>query len=410
MGERRASVGILTALILAWSRDAASQTEPSLDLRSWRPSSDPEASLVLEPPSTPGPWRWNVSAWTQYAHEPVALTIFGIAQKPVAHLVGADLVAGLGIGSRVAVGVDLPAFVWQDGSTVVPPTVLAHGTAALPASGLGDLSLRAKVTIVSDDRVGTHVGFGLASLGDVTLPTGDKASFMGDGDVTASLRLLAAYTLGPASLRASAGYAARTSPHAWPPAFGSSVCGLPCNQPAGPTFGASVPWAVGLTLRPKAVLPSLDAGDRQVWEIAAHGSLPAGPVAPFVDAAAPELSPALLAADDRVALGHYHDAYFIAGAEVGLDRAVGVPVFRGVLAIGWAPRSHDKDDDGVDDDADQCPELAEDRDGIQDEDGCPEDDADDDGVPDAQDACPLVPGVAATVPGRNGCPPAGAPK
>ena len=37
---------------------------------------------------------------------------------------------------------------------------------------------------------------------------------------------------------------------------------------------------------------------------------------------------------------------------------------------------------------DRCPELAEDIDGFEDEDGCPDPDNDGDGVPDLQDDCP----------------------
>ena len=48
----------------------------------------------------------------------------------------------------------------------------------------------------------------------------------------------------------------------------------------------------------------------------------------------------------------------------------------------------DKDDDGLVDDADVCPEVAEDLDGWQDTDGCPELDNDADGIGDAADACP----------------------
>jgi hypothetical protein len=65
---------------------------------------------------------------------------------------------------------------------------------------------------------------------------------------------------------------------------------------------------------------------------------------------------------------------------------------------------HDRDGDGVPDDVDQCPDLPEDKDGIQDQDGCPEDDADGDGIPDDQDKCPLAPGPASSDPKRNGCP------
>lgn len=48
----------------------------------------------------------------------------------------------------------------------------------------------------------------------------------------------------------------------------------------------------------------------------------------------------------------------------------------------------DRDDDGILDDVDVCPEVAEDMDGWQDTDGCPEPDNDSDGIGDANDACP----------------------
>ena len=49
----------------------------------------------------------------------------------------------------------------------------------------------------------------------------------------------------------------------------------------------------------------------------------------------------------------------------------------------------DNDQDGIPDDKDKCPNQAEDRDGFEDQDGCPEFDNDQDGVPDTQDKCPL---------------------
>ena len=49
----------------------------------------------------------------------------------------------------------------------------------------------------------------------------------------------------------------------------------------------------------------------------------------------------------------------------------------------------DADSDGVANDRDQCPEKAEDFDGFQDEDGCPDEDNDGDKIPDDDDVCPL---------------------
>jgi parallel beta-helix repeat protein len=49
---------------------------------------------------------------------------------------------------------------------------------------------------------------------------------------------------------------------------------------------------------------------------------------------------------------------------------------------------HDADSDNIPGDKDQCPSMAEDLDGFEDEDGCPEFDNDNDGTYDTQDKCP----------------------
>jgi OOP family OmpA-OmpF porin len=69
-----------------------------------------------------------------------------------------------------------------------------------------------------------------------------------------------------------------------------------------------------------------------------------------------------------------------------------------------APPNPDPDGDGVVGAADRCPEVAEDKDGFEDEDGCPENDNDKDGIPDAQDKCPLKPEVVNGIDDEDGCP------
>jgi hypothetical protein len=108
---------------------------------------------------------------------------------------------------------------------------------------------------------------------------------------------------------------------------------------------------------------------------------------------------------DRIGLGRYRDAFVLAGVDFGLDDAVGVPSVRATVSFGWRFASHDRDGDGIPDDLDQCPDLAEDFDGFEDQDGCPEADNDEDGIVDADDACPNVPGVPSSDPRKNGCPP-----
>jgi hypothetical protein len=95
---------------------------------------------------------------------------------------------------------------------------------------------------------------------------------------------------------------------------------------------------------------------------------------------------------------------FVLGAEASLTRAFGSAPFQVLFSVQWAPRQADQDQDGVPDDVDQCPELPEDRDGFEDDDGCPDWDNDGDGVPDKEDACPNEAGEAQADPKRNGCP------
>jgi hypothetical protein len=61
----------------------------------------------------------------------------------------------------------------------------------------------------------------------------------------------------------------------------------------------------------------------------------------------------------------------------------------------------DRDDDGIPDDEDACPNVP----GPASNDGCPFGDRDGDGIPDNEDACPDVPGPAS----NDGCPFGGGP-
>jgi OOP family OmpA-OmpF porin len=64
----------------------------------------------------------------------------------------------------------------------------------------------------------------------------------------------------------------------------------------------------------------------------------------------------------------------------------------------------DNDNDGIPDAQDKCPLEPEDKDGFQDEDGCPDPDNDGDGIPDAQDKCPLEPEDKDGFQDEDGCP------
>lgn len=68
------------------------------------------------------------------------------------------------------------------------------------------------------------------------------------------------------------------------------------------------------------------------------------------------------------------------------------------------PTIKDRDGDGILDEDDKCPDKPEDRDGFQDEDGCPELDNDGDQIRDVDDKCPLDPEDIDGFNDEDGCP------
>ncbi len=66
--------------------------------------------------------------------------------------------------------------------------------------------------------------------------------------------------------------------------------------------------------------------------------------------------------------------------------------------------NNDRDGDGIPDNVDKCPDQPEDKDGFQDEDGCPDPDNDGDGIPDNVDLCPNDPEDFDGFEDHDGCP------
>ena len=64
----------------------------------------------------------------------------------------------------------------------------------------------------------------------------------------------------------------------------------------------------------------------------------------------------------------------------------------------------DNDGDGLADNLDRCPNQAEDKDNWKDDDGCPDPDNDDDGIPDNLDRCPNQPETRNGFKDDDGCP------
>jgi OOP family OmpA-OmpF porin len=116
---------------------------------------------------------------------------------------------------------------------------------------------------------------------------------------------------------------------------------------------------------------------------------------------------------------HYTDPSGVrlgGGFGPGLTRGLGAPQLRFVVAVEWAPALEepaalpavlDRDNDGVLDANDACPDNPGPPSTDPKKNGCqPSADRDKDGVPDTDDVCPDQPGLHSDDPMKDGCPPA----
>jgi hypothetical protein len=368
------------AAVSALSLDARADF-PSVNARQFQPPLDPNGSLYLEPALTPGAGAFNGAAWFVYGYRPSVLRdpSGAIVANLVSNQVSSDLALNLGLGERFALGLDLPFVIYQNGDDNAITRAVAGGPP--PAQAFGDLAIAAKGNLVSYESLG---GFGLSTLLRFTAATGNTASYLSEGTQTGELRLLAEYNLIAASIQATGGFKLRFDE----------------QEVLSKTYGNSVPWGAALVAKPQAW--GWDDKGRWRWVAEIHGSVMLPPSQSQQDTGhSTPGSPVLAGLSARYAPS---DVSFLVGVEAAISQALGNPPVQAIASIQWAPREHDQDHDGVTDDLDQCPELAEDRDGFQDGDGCPDWDNDDDGVADANDKCPTEQEDADGFQDEDGCP------
>lgn len=404
MTVRWLSVAAASAALLLHAPLRAQVPVSQQDLRNFAPPTDPEGTLYLEKPTGEGAGAYNVGVWFSYANQVLVLEpAGGVEVAPLEHQLSVDYVASLGFTDRISVGVALPTVILQQGDN----EELLTGDEPLPQSALGDVRADLKATIVRPGTLGT---LALAGLVRGTLPTSSELAFNGHDSATGEFRMLAELGYFNTKLQATGGVRLRESVSVF-------------DQ----TLGNDLPWGAALLWR----LGSRKDGGLG-WVLAAEARGNVGLEPEFGEEIS---SPVLGGGSVRLQVD---DWSFLVGGEAGINGGLGAPRLRGVLSAGYAPRIKDADQDGLEDHLDECPQVAEDSDGFQDSDGCPEvdndndavsdtddrcpkelEDVDDfqdtdgcpdpdndaDGILDASDACPLRAGTPSDVPKYHGCPP-----
>ena len=279
---------------------------------------------------------------------------------------------GVGLFRRAHLALLMPMYVQ---SSAVP-----QGAGAIEGARLGDLGVDVRLTIL-DRRAPLELGL----AGTLRLPTGDQSSFASDGRVTFYPRVLASkqLTANGTLLNLALGPVLR-----------------PASAQAGVKLGSQLRLTGGaLVALSKVVGVTAEAASSTTTD------------EPFEKSGTPvEGSLGGRLSFSSVVLG--------TSVSTGLTRGVGSPDVRWLVMLAApgareetpppqravARADDDSDRDGVHGSADACPAEAEDVDGFEDGDGCPEADNDKDGILDGRDKCPMEPEDLDGFQDQDGCP------
>ena len=369
------------------AQSVTTDADRSLSLERFRLATDRQGVLDVEGGRTSHQGDWNLSLWGNYANDPLVIrdsdsdTRLG---SPIHHRVSGALAFAYALTDTFQIAASLPLVFWQSGEQNIT------GVTGLPNSnigstGIGNFRISPKVGLFqSDDHA-----FDLSLLAHVIIPGPQKSGYFGDRAFGVEPELAAASEVGGLRIAVNAGYHWRSSA---PTLLTTTIHDeFTARAGVGYRFGEDKsrqdsrpgPFEIDLSI----------AGATAPRELFSARTQDAGTVAAAFQYDLP--APVTL---------------FVSGG-LGLFPAYGVPdfnvVFGARLWSGAAPVAAapvvvdtDPDHDGVVAPNDRCPDRAEDKDGFEDEDGCPDPDNDGDGVIDADDGCPKEKGTAE----NKGCP------
>jgi OmpA-OmpF porin, OOP family len=292
----------------------------------------------------------------------------------VRDLMTVDLLAAMTFFRRLQVGVRLPYMsvvgdgVQTDLSPGGLPTAGQRRLGGIKGQGIGDPMFELKVRIHSllDDKL----VFGASVFGTAPVGTGSSPNtYLGDSSATFGGRGIVDLQLGRLHLGANIGGVYRKEG-----GIGDSLLGSEMRY----GVGASYQVAPLLDVIGEAFGSSRFSSQNGTGALEIDGAVKVTPLGP------------------RLGL--------LAGVGTGVYDGMGVPAWRVLFGATYTNEIADRDGDGIADDRDACPTLAEDRDGFQDDDGCPDPDNDADGIPDTSDKCPNEPETKNGFQDDDGCP------
>jgi outer membrane protein OmpA-like peptidoglycan-associated protein len=369
------ALGLLAAPAAALAQPAP--PAPALDAHAWRPAlaAGDGLSVATARQDERGA---TLGVWLGYSR--LALAFESRAEGPLRQqVVLGDLavvdLGGAWRGARWTFEASLPVVAALRGGG---PDLIERRAPLAPV--FGDARLGAR-WLAWSGRGGGAGELDLALRGGWSLPTAGRGSWLEGGGLALDLGLLASWRAGALGADLELGLALRPL----------AELALPLRDPA---TGAPRLDASGAPLREVALASGsrLVTRARLLWRasprltLALEGDL-RGDLDPAASAGQLRAEGAAVAA-----LPLQRGAWQLFAALGGAATASwGSPQLRAVIGARLRPGRlpADADGDGLDDADDRCPAEAEDRDGFEDADGCPDLDDDGDGVPDSADRCRL---------------------
>ncbi len=366
-GSRWCAIAIAIGIALA-ARGAHAQAvrqKPAFSVERFAPMPGAAAFIGAEDPDVLPAGAWTLTTSTWWAARPIVLRDLQSGDPvtvPVAWRAGLELAAARGFGARYQLGVAMPLAL-QGGDRLAG---IGLSDRPLQRAVAGDLRLVGKARLAGDPG---DPGWASSVAAVLIAPTGDDGDFAGEEGAAFEWHLAVGWRGRRAAIALNAGARIRTE---------EVVLLSPARPHGNELFGA---------LAGEAVVPYVGrwlGGPDRLW---VTGEV-AGVLGDSIGAGARGPSPVEARFGARVRLCAWWSLTAAIGA--GLTPAeVGAPAWRAVLSVTHdrAPRG-DWDGDGVADPQDRCQVEAEDRDGFDDADGCPDRDDDRDAIPDVDDQCP----------------------
>jgi OmpA-OmpF porin, OOP family len=371
------AAGLGAALALATGAPAQAQLIPPLettiDVQQWQPAIGPRNFLTVESTAVPEHKRVGFGLALNYQRHPLIIYTQGGSMPTTSNVVDSqwmtELSAAMGLFGRFQAGVAIPFTLYLSGDELGPTgTPIPY---RLTESGIGDVRVEGKALIAT---LGEEEEYTLAVSAGLSLPTGKNADrpFLGDKNVTGRIKAIGAAEFG--KLRAAAN--------------------------------------LGILLRQTSSYIATELGHQLLY-----GAAAAYPVERRVDL--------MLEVFGRAGLNQFSSFYsdvnpfeasiaarytingmwsVTGGGGRGFGNGIGAPDLRLFAMAAFSPDFRDRDKDGVFDVNDKCPDEPEDRDGFQDNDGCPDPDNDFDTLPDAKDKCPNEAEDVDQFDDEDGCP------